>query len=292
VSGMRPLDALVRNASRAYRRSPIKPFRGLLVRLLRAYSLRRREVVTATIDGIRYRLDLSEMIDSNVLLLGGHEPKTMATVRRHVSGGDIALDIGANAGYYTLPLAQCVGPTGRVFAFEPTQWAYEKLQVNLGLNDFTNIQAEKLALTDSPGRREVSSSETAFRASWPLAGRPQSRPGEVVEFVTLDDYLRDNNVEAVDFLKVDVDGFELRVVRGAVETLRRFRPSMLIEIGKATEAEVGDDPLELVRLLDELGYTFYDDEGRMRFQSPEAVVDAITWDEPLMVLGLHTSSAP
>ena len=282
---MRPrlFDTLVRNASRAYRRSPVKPFHGLMVRLLRAYSMRRRGVVTATIDGIRYNLDLGEMIDSNVLLLGGHEPRTMATVRRCVSNGDTALDIGANAGYYTLPLAQFVGPTGRVVAFEPTEWAYEKLQVNIGLNDFTNIRTEKLALSDSAGRREVASSETAFRASWPLEGRPHSRPVELVEFVRLDDYVGEN-VASVDFMKVDVDGFELRVLRGAVETLRRFRPILLVEIGKATEAEVGDDPLELVRLLDELGYSFYDDEGRTHLGSPQEVVDAIPWSEPVMIL--------
>ena len=152
------------------------------------------------------------MIDSNVLLLGGHQPRTMATVRRCVSTGDTALDIGANAGYYTLPLAQFVGPTGRVVAFEPTQWAYEKLQTNVGLNDFANIRTEKLALSDSAAERDVASSETAFRASWPLAGGPQLRPAELVQFVRLDDYVRGENIDSVDFVKIDVDGFELRVL--------------------------------------------------------------------------------
>jgi FkbM family methyltransferase len=288
VTVTRLFDTLVRNASRAYRRSPVKPFHGLMVRLLHAYSVRRRGVVTATIDGIRYQLDLEEMIDSNLMLLGGHEPRTMATVRRCVSTGDTALDIGANAGYYTLPLARLVGPIGRVVAFEPTQWAYEKLRVNVGLNDFANIRTEKLALSDSAGKREVTSSEMAFRASWPLTGGPQSRPAELVEFVTLDDYVAAENLDSVDFVKIDVDGFELRVLRGAADTLRRFRPQLLVEIGKATEAEIGDDPLELVRLLGELGYSFYDDESRAQLGSPEAVVDGIPWAEPVMILCLPT----
>jgi FkbM family methyltransferase len=290
VTSANLFDTLVRNASRAYRRSPVKPFHGLMVRLLRAYSTRRRGVVTATLDGIRYKLDLGEMIDSNVLLLGGHEPRTMATVRRCVSTGDTALDIGANAGYYTLPLAQFVGPTGRVVAFEPTQWAYEKLQANVGLNDFANIRTEKLALSDSAAERDIASSETAFRASWPLAGGPQLRPAELVQFVRLDDYVRGENIDSVDFVKIDVDGFELRVLRGAVETLRRFRPPVLVEIGKETEAEVGDDPLELVRLLDQLGYVFYDEEWKTRLGSPEAVVDAIPWSKPVMILCLPSAS--
>lgn len=285
------LDALVRKLSSAYRRSPIKPFKGIMVRLLHAYAIRRHGVTTATVGGIRYRLDLGEMIDSNVLLLGGHEPRTMTTVRRHVSNGSTAFDIGANAGYYTLPLAQMVGPSGHVYAFEPTGWAYEKLQVNLGLNDFGNVCTEQLALADSQDEREVSSSETAFTASWPLTGRRQERPGEVVRFVKLDHYVQDKNLDAVDFVKIDVDGFELRVVRGAVETLRKFRPPVLIEIGKATEAEIGDDPVELVRLLERLGYDFYDEQGETRYASPREVLEAIPWDYPTMILCLP-SAAP
>jgi FkbM family methyltransferase len=257
-----------------------------MVRLLHAYSARRGGIVTTTIDGIRYRLDLTEMIDSNLNLLGAHEPRTMATVRRLVSPGDVVIDVGANAGYYTLVLAQLVGRQGSVIAFEPTEWAFEKLNGNLGLNEFANVRLERVALSDAPAQREVSSTEAAFKASWPLTGIQHERPTEVVAFVTLDDYVAQAGLQSVDFVKVDVDGYELRVIRGATATLRRFRPPMLVEIGKWTQAELGDDPLELALLLDDLGYTFYDDEQERQFPSPQALVESIAWDTPSMILCL------
>lgn len=279
-------DRLIRRGSRVYRHLPIKPFHRQMARLLHGYSTRRKGTVTTTIDGIRYRLDLNEMIDSNLNLLGGHEPRTMATVRRLVGPGDIALDVGANAGYYALVLAQIVGNSGSVIAFEPTEWAFDKLVENIGLNEFQNIRVEKVALSDSTGEREVSSTEPAFKASWPLTGEQQERAPEVVTFVTLDDYVARAELAAVDFVKVDVDGYELRVIRGATATLRRFRPPILIEIGRWTQAELGDDPLEVAVLLDDLGYTFHDDEQTTTFASPEELVDSIVWEKPSMVLCL------
>jgi FkbM family methyltransferase len=258
----------------------------VLARLLLVYSTRRSGTITTTIDGITYRLDLTEMIDSNLNLLGAHEPRTMETVRRLVMPGATAIDVGANAGYYSLVLARLVGPAGRVIAFEPTEWAFQKLVTNVGLNAFENIRLERVALADVSDQREISSSELAFKASWPLSGVQAERPKEVVEFLTLDDYVERRELDAVDFIKVDVDGYEFRVIQGARKTLARFRPSLLIEIGKGTQAELGDDPLELVRVLNELGYTFYNDERTREFASPEELIDSISWDHPAMILCL------
>ena len=75
---------------------------------------------------IVWELDLSEGIDFAIYLRGGFEPETLREYRRIVRAGFVALDIGANIGSHTLPLAQLVGPSGRVYSFEPTDYAFAK----------------------------------------------------------------------------------------------------------------------------------------------------------------------
>ena len=75
---------------------------------------------------IVWELDLSEGIDFAIYLRGGFEPETLREYRRIVQAGFVALDIGANIGSHTLPLAQLVGPSGRVYSFEPTDYAFAK----------------------------------------------------------------------------------------------------------------------------------------------------------------------
>src|ERR1700680_1562623 len=91
-----------------------------------------REIVVR--DGVTYDVDLSQGIDFAIYLGNIYERQTRAALRRLVSPSSLVLDIGANIGAHTLHLAQLVGPTGRVIAFEPTDYAYRKLTRNLELN--------------------------------------------------------------------------------------------------------------------------------------------------------------
>jgi FkbM family methyltransferase len=223
--------------------------------------------VERSIDGIRYRLDLSETIDSTIYYRASWEPGATSSVRDFLRPGMTAVDVGANIGYFTLLFAQLVGPAGAVIAFEPTTWAFDKLSRNIALNAFPNIVAEQMALSDLPGERETRSDQTAFRASWPVSGTQGRRHPELVRFIPLDLYVRRSGIQNVDLLKIDVDGYELRVVKGAQVTLRTHRPDLLIEIGRAPMREVGDRSEELVELLTELGYSFFTEDRRRTFSS-------------------------
>ncbi|MSO73187.1 MAG: FkbM family methyltransferase, partial [Rhodospirillaceae bacterium] len=81
--------------------------------------------------GFRWRLDLGEGIDFSIYLLGSFEPITLGACRRLINPGDTVLDIGANIGALTLPMARMTGEAGKVYAFEPTAYAFEKLRANL-----------------------------------------------------------------------------------------------------------------------------------------------------------------
>src|SRR4051794_6121732 len=84
--------------------------------------------------GRRWHLDLCEGIDFSIWLLGSFEPRTIALYRRAVAPGSVVLDLGANIGAHTIPLAGLVGPQGRVHAFEASEWAFEKMSRNLAIN--------------------------------------------------------------------------------------------------------------------------------------------------------------
>jgi FkbM family methyltransferase len=186
--------------------------------------------------GICWALDLREGIDISIYLLGSFEPRTQRLYRKLVKPGDTILDIGANIGSHTLPLAQLVGSQGRVFAFEPTRFAYHKLLENMELNPELKgrISAQQILLT-APSQKGI---PPALFASWPLTGSsevdPQHKgrrmPTSGADAKTLDEIASQQDMDRLKLIKLDVDGHESFVLSGAIETLKRHRPDVLLEL--------------------------------------------------------------
>lgn len=221
-------------------------------------------ITEVTRGGIRWRLDLDEGIDFSIYLLGAFEPRTVRTYARFVRPGATVLDIGANIGAHTLPLARLVGPAGRVFAFEPTDFAFSKLEANMGLNPelVPRIEATRIFLVD---RLDASVPET-IPSSWPLDPkgdvhpklRGRAMPATHARATTLDAFLDEARVGRVDFIKLDVDGFECSVLRGAAQTLRRCRPIIITELSPFVLEERGESADALIGLFEEAGYVLVD----------------------------------
>jgi FkbM family methyltransferase len=229
-------------------------------------------------DGIRWRLDLREGIDFSIYLLGSFEPATVKAYRNIVKHGQLVLDIGANVGAHTLPLAKLVGKDGRVIAFEPTAFAARKLAANVALNPEL---AARIALQQVMLVADVANSlQPALFSSWPLvdAGAVHEKhKGWLMDTAgaraaTLDQMVRELGLAKVDFAKLDVDGHELAVLRGGRETLARFKPMIAMELAPYIHAEHGYSFEELVLLLTRAGYSFLDlDGGKPLPDTPEAL---------------------
>jgi FkbM family methyltransferase len=212
---------------------------------------------------ILWDLDLSEGIDFSVYLLGSFEPSTIRAYRRMIHPGDVVLDIGANVGAHALHFAKLVGATGKVIAFEPTQYAFGKLKNNAQLNPEleSRIKALQVMLLASENREVV----PEVCSSWPLKpgdedtvhehhqGKAMSTSG--ARAATLDVLVKELELKKVSFIKLDVDGFEWEVLQGARETLSKFRPTVLMEFAPhLTESvQVFSD---MLGLFQELGYRF------------------------------------
>ncbi len=132
--------------------------------------------VTVHRGGFWWHLDLIEGIDFSIYLLGGFEPLTLNLYRKFVKSGDIVLDIGANIGSHTLPLVHLVGETGKVFAFELTRYAFDKLNKNISLNSnvMGRISVSQVMLVAN----ECENLENEIYSSCPLFGNPQDLHGE------------------------------------------------------------------------------------------------------------------
>jgi hypothetical protein len=131
-------------------------------------------VVRAKRRGVTYELDLAEGIDLATYLFGGFEPDTYAALRRLVRPGQTVVDIGANTGVHTLPMAALAGERGRVIAFEPTGPAFDRLRRNIALNPALSprISAVRAYLGDGSTPTPIPS----FYASWRVDQRDAQHP--------------------------------------------------------------------------------------------------------------------
>lgn len=214
--------------------------------------------------GINWQLDLKEGIDFAIYLLGGFEINTLRFYESVIKEGDVVLDIGANVGAHTLPFAKLVGSGGKVHAFEPTQYAFGKLQQNAQLNPALRPQMElHHAMLVRDSNQAVSES---LYSSWPLQGKTdlhETHGGRLMstagaQVISLDDFVRDSALTRIDFIKLDVDGHEIAVLSGAAHTIARFRPMILMELAPYLFADSLHELEKIMATIVALGYEIRD----------------------------------
>jgi FkbM family methyltransferase len=214
--------------------------------------------------GFTWELDLSQGIDFAIFLQGGFEPRTLRDYKKNVKPGWTVLDIGANIGAHTLPLAELVGETGRVIAFEPTDYAFGKLKKNLELNPEIKkrVEAVQAMLVGEPNAEKPTE---GIPSSWSLAAETDGEihPGHGGKFQTLngamttqlDTWIEKEGLDNVSFIKMDVDGYEIDVLKGAKKTLEKWRPTMMMEFMPYVFADRGQNFGEVLTILNSLGYS-------------------------------------
>ena len=172
---------------------------------------------------------------------------------REIVPGAIALDIGANVGAYALLLGRWVGPAGRVFAFEPAPSAYAGLAEHIRLNHLSDrVTPVRSAVGAEVGTVPFIVAPTAGEGR---LATDRSRPASLDVAVTTVDAFCANAGILPDFIKVDVEGAELDVLRGACETIARTkgRLALFVELHPALWPERGLSRVDLEREIDRLG---------------------------------------
>ncbi|HEV7764304.1 MAG TPA: FkbM family methyltransferase [Thermoanaerobaculia bacterium] len=238
---------LFRTARVFYRATPIQAVRLMYYR---AFSwLVRHRVVQRQVDGATLDLDLGETIDLT-LFLGEFEKDVRAAIAEHCKPGMTVIDIGANVGAHALLFARLVAPNGRVVAFEPTEYAFRKLERNVALNPSFNVTTVHTALAEEAGPAQT----VNFRSSWPTFGPRRDGPS-IVAFERLDGWWNRNAPGRVDLIKLDVDGNEYGVLAGAEDILRNSHPVVLMEV---VGPHLDDEARNPLHILERHGYSFRD----------------------------------
>lgn len=144
-----------------------------------------------------------------------------------IEPGDVVIDVGANVGALTVPLARKVGPRGAVFAFEPQPFVFYVLCGNLALNGLEWANAQRQILGAEPGVTQIAAIEYRIPGNFGAYAVPQAEANGIIPTAVgpLDAW----RLNRCDLIKIDVEGMEKLVVRGAYDTIRRHRPVLWIE---------------------------------------------------------------
>jgi len=162
--------------------------------------------------------------------LGTFESHVVAAMRAHVRPGGVAYDVGANIGYHTLVLGKLVGSRGTVFAFEPAPRELGVLRHNLRINRQQQVRVIPSALADEPGSLQFATFD--YSGIGHLAGETEPADATIltVPVSTLDDFIYGDGNPPPDFIKIDVEGAEARVLLGATRLLSSVRPAIVCEV--------------------------------------------------------------
>lgn len=223
-------------------------------------------MVIKTIDGVVFDFNLNDLIDSKVYKDGFFEWRVRVVMNRLVKDGMTCMDIGASMGCYALRMAKMVGDGGKVIAFEPMSYSFRKLWRNATLNPQLNVKLERLALSNITEKKKIYF-KNVFSADDMLRANEDGM--EEIQFTTLDRYVEENKINKIDFIKIDVDGYELKILQGAINTIKRFKPIMIVEFGQRYLKKYGDKLGDLVNLLVSLGYSFFEPEENKKLTKQE-----------------------
>jgi FkbM family methyltransferase len=202
------------------------------------------------------RLLYREEVGLLTLLTGDFEAREREAMSTCAKEGTVAIDVGAHVGVMSIVLAYCVGPGGKVVAFEPHPGNLARLQENLELNQLANIQVFPVALNSVDGETDLHLSSDPAYHSIVTVDRPRTARTSIrISSLRLDTVWRKLGWPTVSFVKIDVEGAELRVLEGARETLRKCLPTLLIE------ARDVEHYRELLSWLATYGYSEVEVEG-------------------------------
>ena len=212
----------------------------------------------------RWRLSGSFLAHLFKAAVKQHHRALIPTLAQLIPPDAVVFDVGAHAGQYTKLFARAAA-RGRVYAFEPGSYARSILRAVVWLRGLANVTVLPMALGAASGITIMSlpikrRGSLAFGLAhlgkpierWPVVAQ------ELVPLTTIDTVVKVLAPERLDFIKADIEGWELRLLHGAEHALRRFRPRLLIELCDQHLARAGDRLVDAFGFLAQLGYTAFE----------------------------------
>ena len=205
-------------------------------------------------NGISYKVDLKESVDRGIFLLGW-EPLTIEWLSLNLHSGDVVIEVGANVGAHSLIISSVIGEDGHLYAFEPTDYAFEKLIENFNLNP--GLQKNTDLIKSFVSNKQGTKKNYKIRSSWKInktkSSADQMDENFYGEVINIDDFFKD--ISKINFIKIDVDGFDYKVLQGGEETIKHHQPIVFVELGEADLKKNGDSLQDILDFFTALNYS-------------------------------------
>ena len=228
------------------------------LRQLTNWTIRKLLPKQVEIHGATVVLNPTDPVVSGALHFGVYEKAETRFFQSACRDGMTFLDVGANLGYYTALAARVVGPNGRVLAVEPDPDSFGYLEQTIAANAVGNVEAFPVAASDAPATLPLYIS-TDNRGDNRLYASGEDRPQVEVAARPLDALLRENKIDTVDLIKIDVQGYEPKVIAGLRETITSSpNLTLLTEFWPQGIDEASEDANEFLQTLRELGLTLHE----------------------------------
>ncbi len=207
-------------------------------------------------NGCLIELLYSESLGSRCLAYGDFEMAEIQFIQNNFRGTKLAIDVGANVGIYTMTLSSLVGDQGKVWSFEALPQNVLRMRKNLSNNSISNVDVFPVALGDSSGNVDfIVATDGAYGSLVSVQDNKETNQSIKVQIQKLDTIWESENTPKIDFIKIDVEGAEVGVLKGAIDLLKTYKPTILIEANSKSHL------VEIMNILSPIGYKWEQPKG-------------------------------
>ena len=219
--------------------------------------------------GSRYQWQVNDPRTAVACLVatGIYEPVETKILQHLAKSSKVIIDIGANVGYYTVELAKLLDTSGKLLSFEPVEASFSQLKKNVELNHLEkNVRTFQIGLSNSISEARIflprisGSSAASLRNLHP----EEKSESQIIKISTLDEVIDSLGITDCNLIKIDVEGGELQVIEGGIETISKFKPIIFAELLRKWSKAFSYNPNNVLLLLHKLGYSCWGVSGELR----------------------------
>ncbi len=235
---------------------PYHPGKGQIHdRLRKFFNVRVDEQFDVVREGLRWRLNPADFVQATLFWLGRNDHYDLYHLQRLLKPDCVFFDIGANFGYYTVSVAARLKGCCQVHAFEPNPTTMQLLRHHITINGLENCAyTHDVAISDQAGEAQLATKAGNSGGTHVVSSGEGTIP---ITISTLDSFCEQHGIAHIDAMKIDVEGFEERLLLGGRETLRRLQPMLVIELEPPRLRDKGSTPERVTTIIKELGYNLY-----------------------------------
>lgn len=262
----------------------LRPFSGIYSKLLKGvYSSIKGDKLVKTPMGPYIYVNYSDWVERETAN-GTYERDYVDFFCSKIQEGDVVIDVGAYIGYFSLLASEGVGDKGCVYAFEPVPRNYERLMRNLKANQVKNVNAYNFGLSDKNETlplsipRDIPAESTLCESNWTEISKGVEIQKDVVKakLTPFDRFVEHEGLKGVTIIKIDVEGAELKVLKGMRNVLKSNNLELFMEIVPPLIERMGGSIKELINILISCGFkTVYHIESGLKINIPDASNDDV-----------------